>query len=75
MARQLTLDELIEAADRAGLPTVKPIMRAIESLAMALGADLARICCRLSLAPAQRSRQQVGQLVAVFLPNEIKHFV
>ena len=41
MAKQLTLDELIEAADRAGLPTVKPIMRAIESLAMALGADLA----------------------------------
>jgi hypothetical protein len=41
MAKQLTLDELIEAADRARLPTAKPIMRAIESLAMALGADLA----------------------------------
>ena len=41
MAKQLTLDELIEAADRAGLPTAKPFMRAIESLAMALGVDLA----------------------------------
>jgi hypothetical protein len=41
LAKQLTLDELIEAADRARLPTAKPIMRAIESLAMALGANLA----------------------------------
>ena len=41
MAKQLTLDELIEAADRARLPTAKPIVRAIESLAMALGVDLA----------------------------------
>ena len=42
MAKQLTLDELLEAADRAGLPTAKPIVRAIESLANALGADLAQ---------------------------------
>ena len=42
MAKQLTLDELLEAADRAGLPTAKPIVRAIESLASALGADLAQ---------------------------------
>lgn len=42
MSKQLNLDELLEAADRAGLPTAKPIVRAFESLATALGADLAQ---------------------------------